>query len=50
MREALAIVAADLPLIPLYRRTLAWAMRSDVDVAIWPNDILELRYVRVARP
>jgi peptide/nickel transport system substrate-binding protein len=48
-REALAIIHADLPLIPLYRRTLAWAMRSDVDVAIWPNDILELRFVRIAR-
>ena len=44
------ILAADLPLIPLYRRTLAWAMRADVDVAIWPNDILELRFVRVDPP
>jgi peptide/nickel transport system substrate-binding protein len=45
--EALAIVHADLPLIPLYRRTLAWAMRPGVDAAIWPNDILELRFVRI---
>jgi peptide/nickel transport system substrate-binding protein len=49
-RDALAIIHADLPLIPLYRRTLAWAMRQDVDVAIWPNDILDLRFVRIARP
>ena len=50
VRDALAIAHADLPLIPLYRRTLAWVMRADVDVAIWPNDILELRFVRVGRP
>ena len=43
-------MADDLPLIPLYRRTLAWAMRADVDAAIWPNDILELRFVRVGKP
>jgi hypothetical protein len=23
---------------------------EDVDVAIWPNDILDLRFVRIARP
>ncbi|MEO8485819.1 MAG: ABC transporter substrate-binding protein [Betaproteobacteria bacterium] len=50
VRDALAILDAELPLIPLYRRTLAWVMRKDVDVAIWPNDILELRFVRIARP
>jgi len=50
VREALAIAQADLPLIPLYRRTLAWVMRADVDAAIWPNDILDLRFVRVTRP
>jgi peptide/nickel transport system substrate-binding protein len=50
VREALAIAHTDLPLIPLYRRTLAWAMRADVDVAIWPNDTLELRFARIARP
>ena len=38
---------ADLPLIPLYRRTLTWVMRPNVDVAQWPNDILELRFVQV---
>jgi peptide/nickel transport system substrate-binding protein len=49
-RDALAIMADDLPLIPLYRRTLAWVMRADVDAAIWPNDILDLRFVRVGKP
>jgi len=45
--DALAIVHADLPLIPLYRRTLAWAMRPGINAVIWPNDILELRFVRM---
>ena len=48
--DALAILDADLPLIPLYRRTVAWAMRKHVDAAIWPNDILDLRFVRVGTP
>jgi peptide/nickel transport system substrate-binding protein len=50
VRDALAIMTDDLPLIPLYRRTLAWAMRADVDAAIWPNDILDLRFVQVGKP
>jgi len=47
VRDALAILHADLPLVPLYRRTLAWAMRPGIEAAMWPNDILELRLVRV---
>jgi len=50
VRDALAILGADLPLLPLYRRTLAWVMRPDIEVAMWPNDILELRFVRVKSP
>lgn len=45
--EALRIVAADLPVIPLYRRTLTWAMKRNVSVVQWPNDMAELRWVRV---
>jgi peptide/nickel transport system substrate-binding protein len=45
--DALRIMRADLPLIPLYRRTLTWAMRPDISVAQWPNDILELRFVQI---
>ena len=45
--DALKVMQADLPLIPLYRRTLTWVMRPDVSVAQWPNDILELRFVHV---
>jgi peptide/nickel transport system substrate-binding protein len=45
--EALAMVAADLPYIPLYRRKLNWAMAQRVDVLPWPNDTLELRWARM---
>jgi peptide/nickel transport system substrate-binding protein len=45
--EALRILQTDLPLIPLYRRTLTWVMRPDISVAQWPNDILELRFVQI---
>jgi peptide/nickel transport system substrate-binding protein len=45
--DALRIMRADLPLIPLYRRTLTWVMRPDISVAQWPNDILELRFVQI---
>ncbi|HEY8707101.1 MAG TPA: ABC transporter substrate-binding protein, partial [Burkholderiaceae bacterium] len=45
--DALRIVAADLPVIPLYRRTLTWAMKRKVSVVQWPNDMAELRWVRV---
>ena len=43
-----AVTAEDLPLVPLYRRTLTWAMARKVQVVQWPNDILELRWVRLA--
>ena len=45
--EALRLVAADLPLVPLYRRTLTWAMAKKVTAVQWPNDAVELRWVRV---
>jgi len=45
--DALRLVQADLPLIPLYRRTLTWVMRPDIRVAQWPNDVLELRFVQI---
>ncbi len=44
----LRLAAEDLPLIPLYRRTLTWAMAKKVSVVPWPNDQVELRWVRVA--
>jgi peptide/nickel transport system substrate-binding protein len=45
--DALKIMQADLPLIPLYRRMLSWVMRPDISVAQWPNDVLELRFVQI---
>jgi len=43
----LRLVGEDLPYIPLYRRTLTWAMAKKVSAVQWPNDTLELRWVRV---
>ena len=45
--DALRLMHDDLPLIPLYRRKLAWAMRPTVSVTQWPNDVLELRWTRI---
>jgi peptide/nickel transport system substrate-binding protein len=45
--EALRLMHADLPLVPLYRRTLSWAMRPTIHAHPLPNDVLELRWVRV---
>jgi peptide/nickel transport system substrate-binding protein len=44
---ALRIVGDDLPFIPLYRRTLTWAMTRHVSAVQWPNDSPELCWVRV---
>jgi peptide/nickel transport system substrate-binding protein len=43
--DALRIIAAEMPLVPLYRRQLNWVMRPNIDVVHWPNDVLELRWV-----
>jgi peptide/nickel transport system substrate-binding protein len=43
----LRLVGEDLPLVPLYRRTLTWAMAKKVQVVQWPNDTMELRWVRL---
>jgi peptide/nickel transport system substrate-binding protein len=45
--DALRVMRAELPLIPLYRRALTWVMRPDISVAQWPNDVLELRFVQI---
>ena len=42
---ALRIVGDELPFIPLYRRTLTWAMSKKVSAVQWPNDSPELRWV-----
>ena len=43
----LRLIGDDLPMIPLYRRTLTWAMAKKVSVVQWPNDAIELRWVLV---
>jgi peptide/nickel transport system substrate-binding protein len=45
--DALRMLAADLPMVPMYHRTLAWGMRPNVSLVHWPNDVLELRWVQV---
>jgi len=45
--DALRLMHADLPLVPLYRRKLTWVMRPNIDVVQWPNDVLELRWVQI---
>jgi len=44
---ALRLIGEDLPYVPLYRRTLSWAMAKKVTAVQWPNDIIELRWVKV---
>ncbi|MFN7724210.1 MAG: ABC transporter substrate-binding protein [Rubrivivax sp.] len=43
----LRLLAEDLPYVPLYRRTLTWAMAKPVTAVQWPSDTLELRWVRM---
>jgi peptide/nickel transport system substrate-binding protein len=45
--EALRILHAELPILPLYRRQHNWVMRPSIDAVHWPNDVLELRFVAV---
>ena len=41
---ALRIVNDELPFVPLYRRTLTWAMSKRVSLVQWPSDSPELRW------
>jgi peptide/nickel transport system substrate-binding protein len=43
----LRLVAEEVPYIPLYRRTLTWALNKKVSAVQWPNDTIELRWLRV---
>lgn len=45
--DALRLMAAELPVIPLYRRQHNWVSRPNIDVVHWPNDVLELRWVKI---
>ncbi|MDQ6628965.1 MAG: ABC transporter substrate-binding protein [Pseudomonadota bacterium] len=44
---ALGMVGDALPSIPLYRRTLSWAMKRTVHAVQWPSDLIELRWLRL---
>ena len=44
---ALRLIGEDLPYVPLYRRTLSWAMAKKVLAVQWPSDTIELRWVKV---
>jgi peptide/nickel transport system substrate-binding protein len=48
--DSLRVLHADLPYIPLYRRKLTSAMQKNVTAVPWPNDVLELRWVRIGPP
>jgi peptide/nickel transport system substrate-binding protein len=43
----LRTLADELPYVPLYRRTLTWAMTKRASVVQWPNDLVELRFARL---
>jgi len=43
----LRLIGDEMPSIPLYRRTLNWAMKKNVRAVQWPNDSPELRWLRV---
>jgi peptide/nickel transport system substrate-binding protein len=44
---ALRLVRDDIPYVPLYRRTLSWAMSKKVKAFMSPNDVIELRWVQL---
>ncbi len=44
---ALRMLQDDLPYIPLYHRRLNWAMAKKVKAVQWPNDTMELRWVKL---
>jgi peptide/nickel transport system substrate-binding protein len=44
---ALRLLDEQLPYIPLYRRKLNWALVKGVQAIQWPNDAIELRWVKM---
>jgi peptide/nickel transport system substrate-binding protein len=45
--EALRLLHEELPIVPLYRRHHNWVMRPGIEAVQWPNDVLELRWVKM---
>jgi peptide/nickel transport system substrate-binding protein len=44
---ALRLAQEDIAYVPLYRRTLSWAVAKRFSLPQWPNDVAELRWVKV---
>jgi peptide/nickel transport system substrate-binding protein len=44
---AMRMLNDELPLVPLYRRSLTWAMNKNISAVMWPNDLIELRFVKL---
>lgn len=44
---ALRMIHDDMPLLPLYRRKLNWAMSPKVQVVQWPSDTVEPRWAKL---
>lgn len=47
MRQALSIVAADLPLLPLHTQNLAWGVKRTMELVQPPDNSIPLRYVQL---
>jgi peptide/nickel transport system substrate-binding protein len=47
VQDALRIIDAELPMLPLYRRQHNWVMRPNIAAVHWPNDVVELRWVKI---
>ncbi len=45
MHQALAIVAAELPLLPLHNQNLSWGVKRSIDLVQPPDNSMPLRYV-----
>ncbi len=45
--QALQLMNDDLPLVPLYRRHHNWVMKRGMQLVQSPNDVLDLRWVRM---
>jgi peptide/nickel transport system substrate-binding protein len=43
----LRLLHDDVAYVPLYRRNLNWAMKTNASATMWPNDAIELRWVKV---
>lgn len=44
---ALRLASDDLPMLPLFRRQLTWAMVKPLSAVQWPSDVMELRFLRI---